>query len=204
MANGWMRRGVTVATLAAGLWGCNNEAKYAESSVPDAGPMLPPPPVILDGGSVAPPLLTGPCDSTQTLAMSSMFQARAPKEAPGMKPEGPPICFMVPEGQQAAGTTFMLEPGYCYTFLGQSLPGISAMNMQLEVDVAGAGLPPALAALNVKPVLAVDSGPGPQTGVAAGQACFLWPWPIPAMVKVVVKAHAGSGPVAAQAYKKKK
>src|ERR1700722_10927570 len=128
--------------------------------------MPPPAPVIMDGGSVAPPLQTGPCDPTQTLAMSSMFQARAPKEAPGMKPEGGPVCFMVPEGQQAASTTFMLEPGNCYTFLGQSLPGISAMNMDVEVDLAGAGLPPAFAAFNIKPVLAVDSGPGPQTAIA--------------------------------------
>ncbi len=34
--------------------------------------------------------------------------------------------------------------------------------------------------------------------------CYQWPLPVPAAVRVTIKARTGTGPVAAQVYKKKK
>jgi len=68
----------------------------------------------------------------------------------------------------------------------------------------GGALPPALAALNIKPVLAVDAETGPTGSIGAKQSCYQWPFPIPAAVKVTVKARTGTGPISAQLYSRKK
>src|ERR1700722_1232216 len=88
-------------------------------SPPPPQPMLAPmaPPTAV---APPPPVLPPPCDQAQFLATSTSMQARAAAEAPGMKPEGTPICGVVAPGQTVVGPIFMLEPGYCYTFLGQS------------------------------------------------------------------------------------
>jgi hypothetical protein len=136
------------------------------------------------------------------MALTTMFQGRAGQEAPGMQPEGGAICGIVPEGQTVSSPTFMVQQGFCYTFLAQALPTVTEVDLQLEVDVASAG--PAFAALNLKPLLQVDTETGPQTSVGGKKDCYQWPWPGQIPVKLVVKARTGSGPVAAQAYKKKK
>ncbi|MGK4002482.1 hypothetical protein WMF31_07660 [Sorangium sp. So ce1036] len=195
--------------LAAAL-GCGGgkEPEFADDTPPDAGTPPPPQPT----ASVPPPdaglppatvPTAAPCDGVQSLAMTTMFQGRAPGEAPRMQPEGTPVCNVVPEGQTASGQTFMLQPGHCYTFLAQALPTVTEVDLQLELDL-NAGGQPALAALNLKPVLAVDSDTGPTAAIGAKQSCYQWPFPIPATVKLVVKARTGSGPVAAQAYSRKK
>lgn len=96
----------------------------------------------------------------------------------------------------------MLQPGYCYTFLGQGLPQVAEVDLQVSIDLS-TGLPPALSNMQLKPVLAVDSTTGPNATIGAKKECFKWPWPIPGAVKLEVKARMGSGPVFAQAYKKK-
>src|SRR5262249_9951247 len=142
---------------------------------------------------------------TMTLAVTNMIQARAAGEAPGMQPEGAAMCAVVPEGQTFSSPTVMLQPGNCYTVIAQSVPGVTELDAQLELDLAGGGtLPPALQALQLKPVLAVDTDAGPTATIGKKQSCYQWAFPIPAAVKIALKARTGSGPVAAQLYKKKK
>jgi hypothetical protein len=195
-----------VAALSAMAVGCGGEPEFApQPGPPDGGvDAAPPPPPVQ---TVAEPTPTAPaqCDSVQSLAMTTTFQGRAGSEAPGMQPEGAAICGIVPEGQTISGQMFMLQPGFCYTFLAQALPTVTEVDLQVELDLAGGGgVPPALAAFNLKPVLAVDTDTGAQAAVSAKQNCYQWTWPIPAAVKLVAKARTGSGPIAAQAYKKKK
>jgi hypothetical protein len=195
-----------VAAAAVAVVGCGAQPEFAKNDVPpDAGPPPPPttPPPVVDAGP--PPPTVTPCDGVQSLAMTTMFQGRAPADAPRMQPEGSPVCSVVPEGQTTSGPTFMLQPGYCYAFLAQALPTVTEVDVQLELDLgAGGAMPPALAALNLKPVLAVDSDTGPTATIGAKQNCYQWPFPLPATVKLVVKARTGTGPVAAQAYSRKK
>ncbi|WP_437965586.1 hypothetical protein WMF04_39025 [Sorangium sp. So ce260] len=205
----WLGSAVLLALSAAAL-GCGGGSKESEfaDDPPDAGALPPPQPTASapppDAGlpSVAVPTAS-PCDGVQSLAMTTMFQGRASGEAPKMQPEGPPVCNVVPEGQTASGQTFMLQPGNCYTFLAQALPTVTEVDLQLELDL-NAGGQPGLAAFNLKPVVAVDSDTGPTAAIGAKQSCYQWPFPIPATVKLVVKARTGSGPVAAQAYSRKK
>lgn len=195
--------------LAAAALGCGGgkEPEFADDLPPDAGPLPPPEPTpTVPPEASAPPApvpAIAPCDGVQSLAMTTMFQGRAPGEAPRMQPEGAPVCNVVPEGQTASSQTFMLQPDYCYTFLAQALPTVTEVDLQLELDL-NAGGQPGLAAFNLKPVLAVDSDTGPTAAIGAKQDCYQWPFPIPATVKLVVKARTGSGPVAAQAYSRKK
>jgi hypothetical protein len=194
------------AAIAAGCGSAQEEVATGDS-VPDAG--LPPPADAGTDAATTPPPPAPPtvatCDAVQSLAMTTMFQGRAATEAPRMQPEGGPVCGVVPEGQTVSGQTFMLQPGSCYTVLAQALPTVTEVDVQIELDLAGGGaVPPALAALNLKPMLAVDPDTGPTGAIGAKQSCYAWPWPIPAAVKVVVKARQGSGPVAAQVYSRKK
>lgn len=197
-----------VALAAMATVSCGSKPEFATSEVPpDAGPPPPPPMASAPVEDAGPTPPTGPvaCDGVQSLAMTTMFQGRAPNDAPRMQPEGGPICSVVPEGQSASGPTFMLQPGSCYTFLAQALPTVTEVDLQLEIDLgSGGSMPPALAALNLKPVLAVDSDTGPTAAIGAKQSCYQWPFPLPATVKLVVKARTGTGPVAAQAYSRKK
>jgi hypothetical protein len=184
--------------------GCGGEPETPpQPGPPDAGPPPPPPPPV-DAGVVAVPApqVTG-CNAQESLSLTGMLQGRAAAEAPGMQPEGSPVCSVVPEGQTVAGQTMVVQQGFCYTFLGQALPGVTELDMQVELDLVGGGIPPALAALAAKPVLQVDSETGVVSAIGAKQNCFKWALPIPAAVKLVLKPRAGSGPVAAQAYKKK-
>jgi hypothetical protein len=198
---------VLAAALAAVVAGCGGEPEFApQPGPPDGGVDAAPPPAPTPTQEVAaPPAQPGPCDSVQSLAMTTMFQGRAGSEAPGMQPEGAAICGVVPEGQTISSQMFMLQPGFCYTFLAQALPTVTEVDLQVELDLAGGGgVPPALAALNLKPVLAVDTDQGAQAAVSAKTNCYQWAFPIPAVVKLVAKARTGTGPIAAQAYKKKK
>lgn len=154
--------------------------------------------------TTAPPAVSAaPCDAVQSQAFGTMLQARAKDEAPGMEADGAPLCAMVPEGQTAASATMMLQPGYCYTFLAQGLPNVQEVDISVSVDFsAAAPAIPALAAL--KAPIATDSTTGVMAAIGPKKDCYQWPWPLPAAVKVEVKARMGSGPIAAQAFKKKK
>jgi hypothetical protein len=60
-----------------------------------------------------------------------------------------------------------------------------------------------MAAMAQRPLL-VDTEAGEKAAMGAKQSCYVWPWPVAGQAKLVVKSRAGAGPVAAQAYKKKK
>jgi hypothetical protein len=134
------------------------------------------------------------------------MQARAAAEAPGMKPEGAPLCGIAVEGQTVVGQIFVLEPGACYTFIGQSLPPVGQMEMTLVGDASGmaAGLlPPNMAGMAnmMQAPLLVSTTPGERVSMGERRSCYQG---LPgAPVKLVLKARAGSGPLAAQVYKKK-
>lgn len=166
---------------------------------PPMMPVAPPPPMV-----AAPQM--GPCDQVQSLSASSSLLARSADEAPGMKPDGGTVCGNVPEGQVVTGPSFLLEQGYCYTFLGQGqLPGVTEVDMELQIDLAPGGvpLPPMLAAMAQRPLL-VDTLSGDKAAMATRQSCFQWAFPVPGNVKLIVKAVRGSGAVSAQAFRKKK
>ena len=155
--------------------------------------------------AVAPPVQAGPCDQAQALATSTSMAARAAAEAPGMKPEGAPVCAVVGEGQAFLGPIFTIEQGYCYTFLGQSLPPVGAMEMVLQADASAlvGGLLPGLAQAAQAPLL-VSTTPGERVSMGERQSCYQWAFPVPATVKLILKSRAGAGPVSAQVFRKKK
>lgn len=196
-----------VLVSAVAVAGCGSkDPQFAQNPMPSASVAPPPPPT--PSATVAPPAAAAPCDAIQTQALTSMFTTRGPSEAPGAKADGTTVCGVVPEGQTYAGQSFMLEPGYCYTFLGQALPGVTDMDMELDIDPAT--IPPIAAPLfqgqNIR--VAIDGGDvSPTSSIGAKGSCFTSPTAalgVPIMVKLVVKAHTGSGPVAAQVFRKKK
>jgi len=192
----------SAALIVVAALGCSSEPKFAQEPYNDGGidgPALPPPPP--PPVDAAAPVVAGPCDSVQTLAMTTTLQGRAAAEAPGMQPDGALLCGIVPEGQSVQSQMFLVQQGFCYSFLGQSLPPVTEVDMELRVDLSG-GIP-ALAALAAQPLL-VDTQSGEQAAMATKQNCYTWQLPVPGQVKLTVKARAGSGPVAAQVYKKKK
>jgi hypothetical protein len=132
-----------------------------------------------------------------------MVQARAAAEAPGAELEGGVACGVAAEGQSVS-LPLTLMPGFCYTVLAQALPNVSEVDVQLVLDLSGGQpVPPLLAAFAQQPI-AVGSGTGVMDAIGAKQDCYKWPFPIPAITKVVVRPRMGSGPVAAQVYKRKK
>jgi hypothetical protein len=184
-----------VATATAACSGCSNPP-------PPAPPPMPMPPP----SAVAPvPAAPMPCDQAQSLATSTAMQSRAAAEAPGMKPEGAPVCGVVAEGQAFVSQPFMLEQGYCYTFIGQSLPPVAQMDMVLQADASGLVAPimPTMANAAQAPLL-VSTTPGERVNMGEKQNCYQWPFPVPAPVRLILKPRAGSGPVSAQVYRKKK
>lgn len=155
------------------------------------------------------PAVPPPCDQAQFLATSTSMQARAAAEAPQMKPEGTPICGVAGPGQTVVGPIFMLEPGYCYTVLGQSLPPVSDMEMLLQLDATqavGSLLPPNMGnmANMAQAPLLVSTTPGERVNMGAGRGSCYQPV-MPSPVKLVLKARAGAGPgpIAAQVFRKK-
>src|SRR5205823_3448211 len=133
------------------------------------------------------PAQAGPCDPPQLLAMTTTLKARSAAEAPGTTLEGAPICGVVPEGQTIVSPTFTVQQGFCYTFLGQSLPPVTEIDIQLEADVST--LPPAIAAV-VPKVLLVDELSGEKAAMGSKQNCYQWQLPVPIQAKLIAKARA--------------
>ncbi|MEZ4299266.1 MAG: hypothetical protein R3B70_30230 [Polyangiaceae bacterium] len=191
--------GTLAATLAAvAVAGCDNKpAEPPPQPIPTATmtttetpPPPPPPPTVTE------------CDAVQAPALTSMLQARAATDAPGMQPEGAASCNVVAEGQVAMSQPVMMQQGFCYTILGASLPPVSELDIELTLDLtAGGTAPPAIG--NIKPQLLVDTETGPNAGMATKQNCYKWASLIPGVVRVTMKPRTGSGPVAAQIFKKK-
>jgi hypothetical protein len=195
----------SAALIAAAALGCSSNPQFAPEPYNDGGvdaaPLPPPPPPPTEPTA---PVQAGPCDPVQSLAMTTTLQGRAAAEAPGMQPEGAPICGLVPEGQSVQSPMFLLQQGFCYTFLGQSLPPVTEVDMDLILDLSGgAQLSPGLAAMAQRPLL-VDTETGEKGAMATKQNCYVWPWPVPGQAKLVIKPRTGSGPVAGQVYRKKK
>jgi hypothetical protein len=190
--------GVALSAATAAL-GCHNEPPPPPPPAP-----LPPPVQPLTPAVNVP---AGPCDQAQLLATTTSMQARAAAEAPGMKAEGVPVCGVVGEGQTVVGPLFVLEPGYCYTFLGQSLPPIGQMEMVLQADLSGAAgafLPQGMSGLApmAQTPLLVSTVPGERVSMGERQSCYQAAFP--GTVKLILKSRAGGGPLAAQVYRKKK
>jgi hypothetical protein len=166
-------------------------------------PPPPPPPAT----AVAPAPQSTPCDPVQTLAMTTTFQTRANAEAPRMKPEGAPVCAVLPEGESTTGQPFMLEPGYCYTFLGQSLPPVADIYVEVKAEPPAAGgslpIPPQLSGAFQSQTVVIDNEFGDKVSLYSKKDCYQWALPLPVTAKLVVKAAKGSGPVAAQVYRRK-
>ncbi len=191
--------GLILAIAASACSGCGSR--------PPPQPMLTPMPT---PAPVAPPPLAAPCDQAQFLATSTAMLARSAAEAPGMKPvEGGAVCGVAAQGQTVTGPMFILEPGYCYTFLGQSLPPTAEMEMLLQFDAtaaAGSLLPPTMAGMAgmAQGTVLVSTTPGERVSMADKQSCYQWGYPMPATVKLVLHARVGAGPVSAQAFRKRK
>src|SRR5262249_44415946 len=109
-------------------------------------------------------------------------------------------------GQTMSGPVFVLEPGYCYTFLGQSLPPVVDMEMALQLDAtgaAGAFLPPTMTGLAnmAQTTLLVSTVPGERTGMSQGKSCYMGG--LPGAGRVVLRGGKGGGPGAGRGFRKK-
>jgi hypothetical protein len=195
-----MGAAVAAVVISAGA-GCGSDPEPPPQTPPNTAAVAPaptpapaPPP---------PPPQPSACDATTSLGLTTMITGRAATDAPKMKAEGGPFCMVVPEGQTISTQTIMLEPGQCYTVLGQGAAGVTEVDLQLVLDTSTA-LPPALAALAAQPTLAVDQETGASASIGPKTSCYAWPFPLPGMVKVSAKARTGTGAIALQVYKKKK
>ncbi len=171
-------------------------------------PVQPPPPPILTASVPVPPpppppppppaVTQGPCDPTMQLALETAIKAREKTElGPGMKAESSYTCMIVPEGG-AATVPVTLASGRCYTFIAQSFPNVSELDLSLKPNFGPAPVP-LLAAFANTP-FAQDSDTGPAATIGKGANCFKNPLPVPGAAVVEVKARTGSGPVAVQVY----
>jgi hypothetical protein len=130
-------------------------------------------------------------DAAITAAVRLALQPRAANEAKGMKEDGEAIGGMLQEGGTLT-QEFNLMPGRCYTILGQGLPPIAELDLQLAAKPLVAALPPA--------ILAGDQTTGPSPSIGAGKNCYKNPFPVAAPVILTVKATKGSGPAGVQVY----
>lgn len=184
---------LTCAVVAVNLMaaGCKKEEPvYVEQPAPTV--TTPPPPVT--------PTPVG-CDPANLATFAGIFASRAPTEAPQMRTDGSIVCGNVAEGGTVEGPAFFLEQGSCYTVIANSLPNVTEVDVSLIVDASAVGLPPNIVAMAATP-LAVDSETGAMGTIGPKANCYRWVLPIPAPVKVVVKARNGSGPIGAQVFKK--
>ncbi|MBK8259461.1 MAG: hypothetical protein IPK82_43245 [Polyangiaceae bacterium] len=190
---------ITSACVVTLVAGCDNKpAETPPQPMPTASAPAPMP----TPTATAPAPQVMDCDAVQAPALTSMLQARSATEAPGMQPDGAAICKVVPDGQTAMSQPFIMQQGFCYTILGSSLPPVTELDMELTLDLsAGGTVPPAIA--GIKPQLLIDTEAGPNAALASKNQCYKWAFPIPAAVRVTLKPRTGSGPVAAQIFKKK-
>ncbi len=151
----------------------------AQTTAPPAGQPAPAAPATTDAATAA--------------AVRLALQPRAATEAKGMKEDGDPVGGMLQEGGELT-KEFMLMPGKCYTILGQGLPPIAELDLQLSLKSPVPNLPPG--------VLAADKTTGPAANIGAGKNCYKYPFPLAAQVVLSVKATKGSGAAGAQVYSK--
>jgi hypothetical protein len=155
---------------------------------PQAQPGMPP-----ATGAPPPPAATPSTDAATAAAVRLALQPRAASEAKGMKEDGTAIGGMLQEGGTLT-QEFNLMPGRCYTILGQGLPPIAELDLQLAAKPLVPALPPA--------ILAADNTTGANASIGSGKNCYKNPFPVAAAVILTVKATKGSGPAGAQVYSK--
>jgi hypothetical protein len=190
-----IRGPLALAAVAAGLMACSSDP-------PPQQPPPPPPPAPTPVVTTPPPPTETACDAGQIQEITTQFAGRLTTEAPKMEPEGQLVCMNVQEGGVTTGTDFTMYPDYCYTVLGTGLPGVQDVDLQVTLDPAAAGFPPALAAFVSVPLM-VDNIANAITAANPGKDCYHYALPLPGVAKLTVKAKLGSGAVAAQIYKKK-
>jgi hypothetical protein len=180
--------------------------KNPEPIYPEAGaynPMMPQPeagtPVMVTpqpeaGAPEAANPIAAVFDAAAQQLLEANIKQLQPKNAPGMKAEGPIIGGMLQEGQVVEGQA-MFMPGKCYTVIGTSPAGVT----ELDVQVSWMTLLPGL-----QPVIAIDGKQGPQAIVAGSPNCYKIPQivVIATPVKITVKATKGSGLAGAQLFAK--
>lgn len=148
------------------------------------------------GPATTPPPATGTAgvfDPAVAQLLATQIAPIAQKEAAGMTKEGEMISGSLNEGQTLEQMA-MLQPGKCYTVVGLGLPMIQ------ELDIVVAPLIPLPGAPNIP--FAQDMKTGAQATVAPTPSCYKYAFPLPAQVKIIVKATKGSGAVGAQLYVK--
>jgi hypothetical protein len=161
----------------------NNPGGYGQQQPP---PGAPPP-------QGMPPGATAGADAATAAAVRLALQPRAANEAKGMKEDGNAIGGMLAEGA-ALTQEFMLMPGKCYTILGQGLPPVAELDMQLLAKPMMPQLPPM--------VLAADQTQGPSASIGSGKNCYKNALPVAQPVILTLKASKGGGPAGAQVYSK--
>ena len=146
---------------------------------------------------------TAPVPTSGCVPAQTLDPAAAAAAAPGLATL---LSSSLPAGAQAVGTPFgaqlqqgqcvemslQLEPGKCYTVVGA---GPSLQNVDVQI-VTVTPVP------NVQPVLAVDQTVAPQAVIGAKPTCWRMALPMPLQGKIVVRAAAGQGMVAAQVFAK--
>jgi hypothetical protein len=194
---------IAVAAAPAGVVAaCKGEPAVPAAPLPDAG--LPPPvPAAPDAGpppDAAPAVQTGPCDQAMQLALRAAIQQREKGDlAPGLKPEGGFACEHVAEGGKVS-LAVTLQQGRCYTFIGDSYPNVTELDIHLKPNVFGPSPPPGLPQIGA--LLAQDGDIGPKATLGRGKDCYKWALPLPMAALVEATARVGAGPIAVQVYSK--
>lgn len=175
---------------------CSSEPEVPETPLPDAGTTTTTTaPAPVDAG---PTVQTGPCDNVMSLALQTAIKAREKDELSwGMKPDSALACAHVADGTSTAAR-LMLQTGKCYTFIAESFPNVTEVEVQMKLDMGDQ--PPAILAQFASVPMAVDQDTGPRATVGRKDDCYKWEFPLPAPVRVEVTARGGHGPVAIQAY----
>jgi hypothetical protein len=183
------------------LAACPSKQEQVDAPVPQYG---------LDAGTTTtttttttpppPPPTAQACDPTVQLALQTALKAREKTElSAGMKPESVFGCMVVPEGGSTS-VPITLAQGRCYSFLAQSFPNVTELDLFLKPNLGPNPSP--LVAPFVSMFTLLDSETGPLASINAGKDCFKNPAPFPVAALVEVKARVGSGPVAVQVYSK--
>lgn len=183
--------GVGVAMLAGGCFKKKQQAPVAAApTYTGAVAPVPTPTTTATATTAPPPATAAPLDDATKLALAAMIDARAPKEAAGMKPIGEAFGGSAAAGGQVDSPVFMVEQAKCYVVLAQGGLGVTELDIKL---LGGAGLVPA----GLEPTLAVDNTAGASAAIAP-----CWKPLIGGPAKVALVARGGSGPVAARIYAK--
>jgi len=147
---------------------------------PQPNPGMPPgaPPGPAPTVASAPAPAPGATDAATAAAVRLALTPRAASEAKGMKEDGAAIGGMLQEGGELT-QEFTLMPGKCYTVLGQGLPPIAELDLNLVAKPLLPALPPA--------VLAADNTTGPSASIGGGKNCYKNPFPIAAVTARILE-----------------